>query len=92
MKGIIGDAFIIGFVVTLLLTITAPLWYSVLVRYVNRFKSEMERLRKEREYTHDAKLRQRAYELYRCANFTSWHTPEQREREIERIYRKLKNG
>lgn len=49
MGGIIGDAFIIAFVVLVLLTVTVPLWYNVIVRKISTISAEIERVKEQQE-------------------------------------------
>ena len=89
MKGILRDAFIIGFVVLVLLTATVPLWYNVLVARIEAFKSEF---KEERDRVSDEKLWRRAEQLVRNSKDSYWSTEKERKLAIERVYRKLKNG
>ena len=90
MKGILGDAFIIGFVVLVLLTATVPLWYNVLVARIEAFKKQVSDFKEERDRVSDENLWRRAEQLVR--NEPYWFTEKERKLAIERVYRKLKNG
>lgn len=92
MKGILGDAFIIGFVVLVLLTATVPLWYNVLVARIEAFKKQVSDFKEERDRVSDEKLWRRAEQLVRNEIGHYWSTEKERKLAIERVYRKLKNG